>query len=145
MNISEKLKETALSVVPVMVIVLILGLLVGQGAGEAYWLGRFLVGGILLIFGLTIFLLGVDLGIQPLGERCGAGLTQKQNLTLLLIAAFVVGFIVTIAEPDIQVFADQVRNTFDSVNASVNIIKIINKCTLYNTCKCGIYCGGWTA
>lgn len=116
MNILEKLKETALSVVPVMVIVLILGLLVGQGAGEAYWLGRFLVGGILLIFGLTIFLLGVDLGIQPLGERCGAGLTQKQNLTLLLIAAFVIGFIVTIAEPDIQVFADQVRNTFDSVN-----------------------------
>lgn len=116
MNILEKLKETALSVVPVMVIVLILGLLVGQGVGEAYWLGRFLVGGILLIFGLTIFLLGVDLGIQPLGERCGAGLTQKQNLTLLLIAAFVIGFIVTIAEPDIQVFADQVRNTFDSVN-----------------------------
>ncbi len=77
---------------------------------------RFVIGGLLLIIGLTIFLLGVDLGIQPMGERCGAELTKKRNLTLLLTAAFIIGFIVTAAEPDIQVFGDQVRGVFPFVN-----------------------------
>ncbi len=114
MNILNKLKETAVSVLPVMGIVFLLGLtIVPLDAGT---LGRFALGGILLIIGLTIFLLGVDLGIQPMGERCGAELTKKKKLSLLLIAAFVIGFIVTAAEPDIQVFSDQVRSTFPFVN-----------------------------
>ena len=77
---------------------------------------RFFISGLLLIAGLTIFLLGVDLGIQPMGERCGAALTKKKSLSLLLISAFVIGFIVTAAEPDIQVFGDQVRGVFPKVN-----------------------------
>ncbi len=83
---------------------------------DKYLLARFIVGGLLLIIGLTIFLLGVDLGIQPMGERCGAELTKKRSLALLLFVAFVIGFIVTAAEPDIQVFGDQVRGIFPFVN-----------------------------
>ena len=114
MNILNKFKETAVSVLPVMVIVLILGLTVVPL--PALVLGRFFVGGIFLIIGLTVFLLGVDLGIQPMGERCGAELTKKKSLLLLLSAAFIIGFIVTAAEPDIQVFGDQVRSSFPVVN-----------------------------
>ena len=114
MNILHKLKETAVSVLPVMGIVFLLGLtIVPLDAGT---LGHFALGGFLLIIGLTIFLLGVDMGIQPMGERCGAELTKKKSLGLLLAAAFVSGFIVTAAEPDIQVFADQVRGVFPAVN-----------------------------
>lgn len=113
MNILHKLKETAVSVLPVMGIVFLLGLtIVPLDAGT---LGHFALGGFLLIIGLTIFLLGVDMGIQPMGERCGAELTKKKSLGLLLAAAFVIGFIVTAAEPDIQVFADQVRGVFPAV------------------------------
>ncbi len=86
---------------------------------DKYLLARFIVGGLLLIIGLTIFLLGVDLGIQPMGERCGAELTKKRSLALLLFVAFVIGFIVTAAEPDIQVFGDQVRGIFPFVNKIV--------------------------
>lgn len=114
MNILEKLKETAVSVLPVMLVVVLLGTTVVPLGWPL--LSRFLTGGILLIIGLTIFLLGVDLGIQPMGERCGAALTKKRNLTLLLVVAFVIGFIVTAAEPDIQVFGDQVRGVFPFVN-----------------------------
>lgn len=114
MRIVAKLKETAMSVFPVMVIVLLLGLTIVPL--EKIMLVRFVVGGIMLILGLTIFLLGVDLGIQPMGERCGAELTKKKNLILLLIAAFAIGFIVTAAEPDIQVFSDQVKRIFSQVN-----------------------------
>ena len=114
MNILHKFKETAVSVLPVMAIVFLLGFTIVPL--EPSLLLRFFVSGILLIIGLTIFLLGVDLGIQPMGERCGAALTQKKSLSLLLVSAFVIGFIVTVAEPDIQVFADQVRGVFPFVN-----------------------------
>ena len=114
MNILSKFKETAVSVLPVMAIVLFLGLTFVPL--DKYLLARFIVGGLLLIIGLTIFLLGVDLGIQPMGERCGAELTKKRSLALLLFVAFVIGFIVTAAEPDIQVFGDQVRGIFPFVN-----------------------------
>ncbi len=86
MNIFAKFKETAISVIPVMVIVLLLGLSIVPL--EKILLLRFLIGGLLLIIGLTIFLLGVDLGIQPMGERCGAELTKKRSLPLLLAVAF---------------------------------------------------------
>ena len=108
------MKETAISVLPVMAIVLFLGFTFVPL--DKFLLARFVVGGLLLIIGLTIFLLGVDLGIQPMGERCGAELTKKRSLTLLLIVAFIIGFIVTAAEPDIQVFGDQVRKLFPFVN-----------------------------
>ena len=122
MNILNKLKETAVSVVPVMAIVLFLGFTFVPL--DKYLLARFVLGGLLLIIGLTIFLLGVDLGIQPMGERCGAELTKKRSLLLLLIVAFVIGFIVTAAEPDIQVFGDQVRGVFPFVN-KIAIILVI--------------------
>ena len=113
MNILHKFKETAVSVLPVMAIVFLLGFTIVPL--EPALLLRFFISGILLIVGLTIFLLGVDLGIQPMGERSGAELTKRKNLSFLLVIAFVIGFIVTIAEPDIQVFADQVRGVFLSV------------------------------
>ncbi len=114
MNILSKLKETAISVLPVMAIVLFLGFTFVPL--DKFMLARFVLGGLFLIVGLTIFLLGVDLGIQPMGERCGAELTKKRSLGLLLCVAFVIGFIVTAAEPDIQVFGDQVRGVFPFVN-----------------------------
>ena len=114
MNILHKFKETAVSVLPVMAIVFLLGFTIVPL--EASLLLKFFISGILLIVGLTIFLLGVDLGIQPMGERCGAALTQKKSLSLLLASAFIIGFIVTVAEPDIQVFGDQVRGVFPFVN-----------------------------
>ena len=114
MNILLKFKETAVSVLPVILIVLFLGLTAAPL--EKVFLVRFVVSGLILIFGLTLFLLGVDLSIQPMGERSGAALTNKKSLPLLLATAFVIGFIVTAAEPDIQVFADQVKSVFSFVN-----------------------------
>lgn len=113
MKLAAKLKETAMSVLPVMAIVLLLGSTVAP-MGFAM-LRDFVLGGALLVVGLTIFLQGVDMGIQPMGEVCGAELTRRRSLPLLLGVAFAIGFIVTAAEPDIQVFGDQVRGVFPGV------------------------------
>ena len=122
MNLIEKLKETAISVLPVMVIVILLGSTVAHL--PFFMLARFFIGGLFLILGLTIFLAGVDLGIQPMGERIGAELTKKRNLGLLLLCAFLIGFLITVAEPDIQVFGSQVKSVFSLVNKNVFVFVI---------------------
>ena len=114
MNIFAKFKETVSSVLPVMLVVLVLGFTVTPMSLGV--MTRFVFGGILVIFGLTLFLLGVDIGILPIGERSGAALTAKRSLPLLLGAAFLIGFIVTVAEPDVQVLADQVRGIAPEVS-----------------------------
>lgn len=107
MNLYQKLRETVSSVAPIMVLVAALSLTIAPlGSGM---IARFLTGGVLVIVGLTLFLLGVDIGILPIGERAGAALTSKRNLALLLASSFFIGFMITIAEPDVQVLADQVK------------------------------------
>lgn len=115
-NFKAKLQESAVSVVPVMLIVVLLHYtLAPLGEGG---LARFLAGGVLLILGLTIFLLGADLGMVPFGQRVGSALTRKRSLFLILIASFAIGFAVTIAEPDVQVLAGQVHNVNQAVDKS---------------------------
>lgn len=113
MILIEKLKEAAISVIPVMAVVWLLHISVAP-LGEN--LARFLVGGALLICGLAIFLLGAELGIVPIGQRAGSALTQKRSLTLLLGAGFIIGFFITIAEPDVHVLAQQVASVDPSID-----------------------------
>lgn len=122
MNFTAKFKETVFSVLPVMAIVLILGVTAAPLGGRL--IVQFLIGGLLLIIGLTAFLMGVDIGIQPIGERTGAALVSKRNLFLLLGVSFVIGFLVTVAEPDIQVFGDQVHSVFQAVQKAKMVYMI---------------------
>lgn len=112
--LAEKLKEAAISVIPVMAVVWLLHISVAPLGDN---LGRFLIGGALLICGLAIFLLGTEIGIVPIGQRAGSALTQKRNLALLLGVGFIVGFFITIAEPDVHVLAQQVASVDPSIQS----------------------------
>ncbi len=73
-------------------------------------LAQFIVGGVLLIVGLGVFLIGADIGMVPFGQKVGSALTYRRSLPLVLIASFVIGFAITIAEPDVQVLTTQVNS-----------------------------------
>ncbi|MDL2286146.1 DUF1538 domain-containing protein [Desulfococcaceae bacterium OttesenSCG-928-F15] len=121
-NFTEKIKESGISVIPVMVIVLLLNYTIApMGAGQV---PQFLVGGVLLILGLGIFLVGADIGMVPFGQRVGAALTYKKSLALILGAAFAIGFAITIAEPDVQVLATQVNDVAPSINKQMLLVMI---------------------
>ncbi len=121
-NFTEKIKESAVSVVPVMAIVVLLHLtLAPLPHGQ---LPQFLLGGVLLIIGLGIFLIGADIGMVPFGQRVGAALTLKGNLKLILTASFVIGFAITIAEPDVQVLAVQVQSIAPDLNRGLLLVMI---------------------
>ena len=105
MVLLEKIKESAISVIPVMLVVCLLHFTAAP-LGDA--LGEFLVGGVLLILGLSVFLLGADIGVLPVGQKAGSALTSRRKLPLLLGAGLVIGFFITVAEPDVHVLAQQV-------------------------------------
>ncbi|MDR2489388.1 MAG: DUF1538 domain-containing protein [Desulfovibrio sp.] len=89
-----------------MAIVLLLGMTIAPlGQGQ---IPQFLAGGVLLILGLSIFLLGAELSMVPFGQLVGSALTRKRSFALMLAASFAIGFAITVAEPDVQVLATQV-------------------------------------
>lgn len=122
MNFMEKIKEILVSVVPMMIMVMILHFTVAPLPGPS--LASFLFGGFLLIIGLSIFLTGVDIGMLPIGQRIGSKITQKGNIFLLLAVGFIVGFVITIAEPDVQVLASQVSSVDPAVKAKPLVFMI---------------------
>ncbi len=105
----SKLKESIVSVLPVTAIVLIISFtpLVDLTVTETV---VFAVSAIFLILGISLFNLGADLAMTPMGEHVGSGLTKSKKVALLVAVCFVMGLLITIAEPDLTVLANQVKD-----------------------------------
>ena len=105
-KLKEKISESLRSVLPITVIVLILSFtLAPMPIGT---LMIFLLGAVMLIVGMGFFSLGADIAMMPMGEQMGRKLGGWNRLPLVVILCFFIGFVVTIAEPDLQVLAQQV-------------------------------------
>lgn len=102
----EKFKEVIFSVLPITIIVLILHFTLTPL--QTPQLIRFLLGAFLIIIGLSIFLVGVDKGITPIGNLMGSALTKSNKLWLVGVAGLILGFFISIAEPDLHILAGQV-------------------------------------
>ena len=102
-----KIKEALLSALPITAIVYVLALMPWFDFSQTELI-TFTVGAVLLVVGLGLFSLGADLAMTPMGTHVGAGLSRQKKLGLLLSVCFVLGMLITIAEPDLQVLAKQV-------------------------------------
>ena len=108
-----KIKEAAFSVLPVFVIVLIMYFtpFVDLTATE---LGVFVLACALLVVGVGLFNLGADLAMSPMGEHVGSGLSKARKPFLLLTVCFLMGILITVAEPDLSMLASQVSDMVES-------------------------------
>ena len=112
-KLKEKVKESLSSVLPITLIVLVLSVtLVPMEIGT---LALFLTGAVLLIVGMGFFQLGAEMSMTPLGEGVGRTLAKREKVILVVLVAFALGTIITIAEPDLQVLANQVASIPNSV------------------------------
>ncbi len=102
----EKLKEALLSTLPILVIVLALHLTIAPLSGSV--LALFAVGSVFLVLGMSLFTAGADMAMIPMGEKVGEQLTKSRKVLAICAACFIIGVMVTIAEPDLTVLADQV-------------------------------------
>ena len=105
-KLREKIFESLASVLPITAIVLILSITIAPVAAETLVL--FLFGALLLIFGMGVFTLGADLAMTPMGEGMGIEMSKSRQAVWPIFSGFVFGIIITMAEPDLQVLAEQV-------------------------------------
>ena len=114
----EKLKESMISVLPVVGIVVIAYFtpFVEMTSQE---LMVFLICSVFLILGIGLFNLGADMSMTPMGDQVGAGLTKTRKINLLVAVCFIMGLLITVAEPDLSVMAGQVAAV---INPTVLIV-----------------------
>lgn len=98
--------EVVMAVVPIIVVITLLNILVIRIPAGV--LTNFLAGAVLVTAGLLLFIVGVRIGLLPIGEMIGSETVGRGSLVLALCVAFILGFAVTVAEPDVRVLAYQV-------------------------------------
>ena len=105
-QLKDKIFESLTSVLPITAIVLLLSITVSPLDSGIMVL--FVFGALLLIAGMGLFTLGAEMSIIPMGEGIGVQMSKAKRLSMPLLACFVIGVIITIAEPDLQVLATQI-------------------------------------
>ena len=111
--LKEKIREALSSVLPITGIVLVLSITVAPMPLGTLML--FLAGAVLLVVGMGFFSLGADISMMPLGEAMGTQVGGLRRWQTVALVSFLLGAVVTVAEPDLQVLAKQVPAIPDSV------------------------------
>lgn len=109
----KPLKESLTSVLPITAIVLVLCFTITPISNNAMM--AFLLGSLLLIVGMGLFTLGSEMSMIPLGEAVGKEITRSKKVWVIVAISFLIGVIITVAEPDLQVLAGQVPSIPDRV------------------------------
>ncbi len=121
---TQKIKEVSFSVLPIVVIVLILHFFIADI--DAVKLYRFLLGAVFIIIGLSIFLVGVDICITPIGSLFGHLFTKSNKIWIIVIGGILLGFLISIAEPDLHILADQVEMVTSGVITKTSIVAVVS-------------------
>lgn len=122
--LAMKFKEVLYAVLPITIIVLILHF--SLTPLEPFLLFRFIIGAFLIIIGLSIFLLGVDIGITPIGQSMGAALAKSNKIWIIGIAGLLLGFFISIAEPDLHILAGQVDGVTSGLISKSSIVIVVS-------------------
>ncbi|MGO1468621.1 MAG: DUF1538 domain-containing protein [Tissierella sp.] len=120
----EKIKEVLLSVLPITLLVVILNFTLVPIDSDM--LARFLIGAILVVIGLGIFLFGAHIGVGPIGNLMGNTIAKTNSRYIVSILGFILGFLITIAEPDLQILADQVKLASGGIISSSLILIVVS-------------------
>jgi len=119
-----KMKEVVVSVAPITAIVLLLHFFVVPL--EAPVLVRFFIGAVLVVIGLTLFLVGVDIAVTPLGSLSGKFIARNRKIWLIVAIGLIFGFLISVAEPGLIVLAQQVNLVSGGVISDMNILLIVS-------------------
>lgn len=112
-NFVIKIKESFTSVLPITILVLLLHLtIIPMSLGTLY---MFIIGAGMLIMGMGLFTLGADMSMMTMGEKMGSYITKSRKIWLLIPVTLLLGIIITVAEPDLQVLARQIPGVPDPV------------------------------
>ena len=121
--IQEKAKEVVVSILPISVVILILNFTITPLNQNV--LIQFIIGILFILIGMPFFLLGIDISISSIGEHISEALIKSNKLWLILLGGGFFGFVVTVAEPDLQILAAQVNQlTSGRFNSSLMVLLV---------------------
>lgn len=107
-KMKESFVEVLTSILPMVALILVLSFIIEPFDRDM--MISFVGGAVMMMLGLTLFLFGANLSMMEVGAQVGAFMVKKRSLVLIILLGFLIGFVVTIAEPDVQVLAGQVSD-----------------------------------
>ena len=119
----RKLRDVAFSVSLIVIFVLVIN--VGVVHVEWKYIGQFLIGALCVFLGLSIFLLGVDISITPIGDHMGKLMTRSNRKWIIAAGSLVLGFMVAFAEPALMVYGQQVEAVTGGMLASILLVAVV--------------------
>jgi len=122
--IREKFKEALSAVLPITLIVIVLNFTITPL--DSHYFLRFLIGAAAIIIGLTIFLFGVEIGITPIGSLMGKSLARSNKFWFVAIATLILGFLISVAEPDLHILAGQVETVTSGAIGKFGIVTVVS-------------------
>ena len=113
----EKIRESLRATLPITAIVLVLAVTIAPLTPGTLVL--FLFGALLLVVGMGLFTLGVDMSMIPMGDGIGVAISRAKKITPPLLVCLILGIVVTVAEPDLQVLAEQLPGYIGEVTLAL--------------------------
>jgi hypothetical protein len=101
----HSLRKSFMDLVPIILVIGFFQLVVLRQPVPQF--GEILLGGLMVLLGLTLFVQGLQMALFPLGEEMAYSFVRKGNLWFLLIFAFTLGFGTTVAEPALIAIAEE--------------------------------------
>lgn len=105
-DLKDEFKEVIMATLPICIVIILIQISLIQLPFIEFI--QFIIGAVMTIVGLGLFMFGVKVGLLPLGEQIGSTLPAKGTFPIVLLFGFILGFVVTAAEPDLRILASQV-------------------------------------
>lgn len=122
--LNVKLKEVSYSILPIIIIVLVLNFTLTPL--EPSVIVKFFIGSLLILLGLSVFLLGVDTGIGSIGRYVGSAITKTNKILIVIVAGIILGFFISVAEPDLHILAGQVDGVTAGLVSKLSIVIVVS-------------------
>lgn len=119
-NIKNSLKESLMAVIPVSAIVAILCFSIAPVSTDVFIM--FIIGAIMLVFGMSLFTLGAETSMTVIGERVGVHISKQKKWFIGIILIILIGTIIVVAEPDLTVFANQIQEIPTATMVAISAI-----------------------
>jgi len=120
----DKFKEVLMSVLPIVILTTILNFAFIHIDYSVFI--RFLIGSVCIILGLAFFLFGIEMSVTKIGLQMGKEITKRNNILILILGGFALGFLISIAEPDLQILASQVNTVTKSGIPALRLIVVVS-------------------
>ena len=122
MGARETFKEVLVSTLPIAALLFILQLTVSDASVSDLLMTLLCI--VLVLIGFTVFLVGVDTGLNPVVEAIGSEIPKRRSKLFMIGVVFAISFLVTVAEPDVGVFTSQVESLFSALNSNTLVYAI---------------------